>query len=115
METDNHIDYINVNDARTYVLPIANIIGRRINRISTLNNKLITLVAKLYMIPDGDDKTEICNLISKTISEIELLVLKNIDDTQILEYSLAEFTLKPQVLPEKVPKSNSMDQHAYFA
>jgi hypothetical protein len=83
---------ININDARTYVIPIANIIGKRLNRISTLKNKLITLVAKLYTMPDNDDKTEICNNISKTIAEIEILILKNIDDTQILEYSLAIIT-----------------------
>lgn len=106
---------ININDARTYVLPVANIIGRRINRIATLNNKLISLVAKLYMIPDDDDKTEICNSISKTISEIELLVLKNIDDTQILEYSLAEFAPKLQPVIEKTRKSDQSDQHVYFA
>lgn len=106
---------ININDARTYVLPVANIIGRRINRIATLNNKLISLVAKLYMIPDDDDKTEICNSISKTISEIELLVLKNIDDTQILEYSLAEFAPKLQPVIEKARKSDQSDQHVYFA
>lgn len=107
---------INVNDARTYVLPITNIIGRRINRIATLNNKLITMVAKLYMIPDENDKTEICDLISKTISEIELLVLKNIDDTQILEYSLAEFVPKiPQTMDKCKKSEPSSDQHAYFA
>lgn len=106
---------ININDARTYVLPVTNIIGRRLNRISTLNNKLISLIAKLYTLPDTDDKTEICTLISKTISEIELLVLKNIDDTQILEYSLAEFTLKPTQSVETPPKTNVLDQHAYFA
>jgi hypothetical protein len=75
----------------------------------------LTLVAKLYTIPDGDDKTEICNDISKAIAEIELLILKNIDDTQILEYSLAEFTLKTPVIKEKVQKPNVLDQHAYFA
>jgi|GEM_PF-4308484 len=67
------------------------------------------------MIPDDDDKTEICNLISNTISEIELLVLKNIDDTQILEYSLAEFAPKLQPVIEKARKSEQSEQHAYFA
>jgi hypothetical protein len=103
---------ININDVRTFVLPITNIIKKRTHRISLLNNKLITLVSKLYMIPDQDDKNEICNLIAKTITEIETLVLKNADDAQILEYSLAEFTLN---LPcgEKLHKSEI--EHTYFA
>jgi hypothetical protein len=112
LETD---PLININDARTYVVPIANIIGKRLNRISTLKNKLITLVAKLYMIPDSDDKTEICNDIAKTISEIEILVLKNIDDTQILEYSLAEFAPKTLPFTEKSHKTESTEPHTYFA
>lgn len=112
METD---PLINVNDARTYVVPIANIIGKRLNRISTLKNKLITLVAKLYMMPDSDDKTEICNNISKTIAEIEILILKNIDDTQILEYSLAEFSPKASLFAEKSQKINTLEPHTYFA
>jgi hypothetical protein len=106
---------ININDARTYVVPICNIIGKRLNRISTLKSKLITLVAKLYMIPDGDDKTEICNDISKTISEIEILILKNIDDTQILEYSLAEFVPKTSLFSEKTQKTETSEPHTYFA
>jgi hypothetical protein len=106
---------ININDARTYVIPIANIIGKRLNRISTLKNKLITLVAKLYTMPDGDDKTEICNNISKTIAEIETLVLKNIDDTQILEYSLAEFAPKSSQISEKSQKTVTLEPHTYFA
>jgi len=106
---------ININDARTYVVPIANIIGKRLNRISTLKGKLITLVSRLYMIPDGDDKTEICNEISKTISEIEILILKNIDDTQILEYSLAEFVPKISPFSEKPKKTESSEPHTYFA
>lgn len=66
------------------------------------------------MVPDTDDKTEICSLITKIISEIEALILKNIDDAQILEYSLAEFTLTvPQVEPAQKP--DGADQHAYFA
>jgi len=112
LETD---PLININDARTYVIPIANIIGKRLNRISTLKNKLITLVAKLYMIPDGDDKTEICNTIAKTIAEIEILVLKNIDDTQILEYSLAEFAPKTNAMSEKMQKTATLEPHTYFA
>jgi hypothetical protein len=110
------MDYpINVNDARTYVIPIANIIGKRLNRISTLNSKLTTLVSKLYALPDESDKTEICNSISKTIFDIEILILKNIDDTQILEYSLAEFTMKPQ-LPSEIPqKFITSEPHEYFA
>lgn len=105
---------INVNDARTYAVPIANVIGKRLNRIAALNDKLTTLVSKLYMVPDTDDKTEICALITKTISDIETLILKNIDDAQILEYSLAEFTL---TLPssEPISKPDSTDQHVYFA
>jgi hypothetical protein len=106
---------ININDARTYVVPIANIIGKRLNRISTLKNKLITLVAKLYMMPDSDDKTEICNDIAKTIAEIEMLVLKNIDDTQILEYSLAEFAPKSSQISEKTQKNTIPEPHTYFA
>lgn len=105
---------INVNDARTYAVPIANVIGKRLNRIAALNNKLTTLVSKLYIIPDTDDKTEICTLITNTISEIEALVLKNIDDAQILEYSLSEFTLLSQPA-EPVRKPDCADQHAYFA
>jgi hypothetical protein len=104
---------ININDARTYVLPISNIIGKRLNRISMLNSKLISLVNKLYMIPDNDDKNEICLLISKIISEIETLVLKNVDDAQIIEYSLAEFTMKKELIIEN-PKLPT-DQHIYFA
>ena len=110
MET---VHNININDARTYVLPITNIIERRINKISILNNKLVSLVTKLYMIPDGDDKTEICNMIAKTISEIEILVLKNIDDTQILEYSLAEFAPKTLPFTERPQKTDRFDQHSY--
>ncbi len=112
METD---PLININDARTYVVPIANIIGKRLNRIATLKNKLITLVAKLYTMPDSDDKTEICNTIAKTIAEIEILVLKNIDDTQILEYSLAEFAPKTTTISEKSQKTTSLEPHTYFA
>jgi hypothetical protein len=67
------------------------------------------------MIPDGDDKTEICNEISKTISEIEILVLKNIDDTQILEYSLAEFAPKSSLISEKSQKTATLEPHTYFA
>jgi hypothetical protein len=106
---------ININDARSYVLPISNIIGKRLNRITTLNNKLTMMVAKLYSIPDENDKNEICNDISKIISEIELLVLKNIDDTQILEYSLSEFTIKSSTLPKNMKKTESptSDQHIY--
>jgi hypothetical protein len=106
---------ININDARTYVVPIANIIGKRLNRISTLKNKLITLVAKLYMMPDSDDKTEVCNNIAKIIAEIEILVLKNIDDTQILEYSLAEFAPKTSPISEKSQKTTTLEPHTYFA
>lgn len=112
METDYHID---MNDARSYVIPIANVIGRRIDRICVLNNKLSSLLSKLYLIPDKEDKTEICNTISKTIAEIELLVLKNIDDSQILEYSLAEFTMKPQKTIENIIDPDTRDQHFYFA
>ena len=111
------LDYnIDSTDARTYVMPIANIIGKRLNRISVLNSRLASFVAKLYMIPDNEDKTEICEEIEKTISEIEILILKNIDDSQILEYSLAEFTFKPP-LSEKLQKESDAisDQHAYFA
>jgi len=106
---------ININDPRTYVLPISNIIGKRINRIATLNNKLELLVAKLYLIPDESDKTEICKSISQIISDIELLVLKNIDDAQILEYSLSKFTMKPLILPNNNNESDATDQHVYFA
>lgn len=106
---------ININDARTYVIPIANIIGRRLDRIYILNNKLSSALKKLYMIPDGEDKTEICNLISKILSEIELLVLKNIDDSQILEYSLAEFTLKPPKILDIPQNPDARDQEFYFA
>ncbi len=109
---DYHID---MNDARSYVIPIANIIGRRIDRICVLNNKLTSLISKLYLIPDGEDKTELCNTISKTISEIELLVLKNIDDSQILEYSLAEFTLKLPITTDIPTNPDARDQHFYFA
>jgi hypothetical protein len=105
---------ININDARTYAIPIANIIGKRLNRIITLNNKLTILVSKLYVIPDTDDKTEICTSITKIISEIETLILKNIDDAQILEYALSEFTLTIPPI-EKLPKSDTFEQHAYFA
>jgi hypothetical protein len=104
-----------MNDARSYVIPIANIIGRRIDRICVLNNKLTSLISKLYLIPDGEDKTELCNTISKTISEIELLVLKNIDDSQILEYSLAEFTLKLPIATDIPTNPDARDQHFYFA
>ena len=108
---------ININDARTYVLPITNIIGRRLNRITLLNNKLISLVSKLYTIPDRDDKNEICSLIAKTISEIEVLVLKNVDDAQIIEYSLAEFTMKQDVFitPEMLQKKSQSSDQIYFA
>jgi hypothetical protein len=107
---------IDSSDARTYVIPIANIIGKRLNRISILNSKLVSFVTKLYMIPDNEDKTEICEEIEKTISEIETLILKNIDDSQILEYSLAEFTLKLP-LSEKLQQESDIisDQHTYFA
>lgn len=104
-----------VNDPRNYVLPITNIIGRRINRIATLNNKLTSKVTTLYLIPDGEDKNEICEQISKIMSEIELLILKNIDDTQILEYSLAEFTLKPAQSVEKPSQASEPPEHTYFA
>lgn len=106
---------ININDARTYVLPISNIIGKRLNRISMLNNRLISLVSKLYMIPDRDDKNEICSLISKTISELEILILKNVDDAQIIEYSLAEFTMKKDLLLLPEERKSDSDQHVYFA
>lgn len=106
---------INVNDARTYILPIINIIRRRLNRISTLTNKLISLVAKLYTIPDHEDKTEVCDAISNLISEIEVLVLKNVDDAQIMEYALAEFTIKSTVTEKLQPISVSSEQHTYFA
>ena len=106
---------ININDPRSYVLPISNIIGRRINHIATLNNKLEFLIAKLYLIPDENDKTEICKNISQIISDIETLVLKNIDDAQILEYSLSKFTLKPVTLPTETKESELPDQHVYFA
>lgn len=111
------MDYpININDARTYVIPIANIIGKRLNRISTLNARLTSLVSKLYTMPDESDKTEICDNISKIISEIEVLILKNIDDTQILEYSLAEFTMKPQLpLIDSSQKYTNTGPHEYFA
>lgn len=114
VETDS---LININDARSYVLPISNIIGRRLNRISLLNNKLTVIVSKLYITPDDADKNEICKSITEIISEIELLVLKNIDDTQILEYALAEFTLKstPVQEPYKNPDNLPVDQHTYFA
>jgi len=104
---------ININDARTYVVPIANIIGKRLNRIATLKNKLIALVAKLYMMPDSDDKTDVCNNISKIIAEIEILILKNIDDTQILEYSLAEFVPKTLPFADKPQKTDRFEQHSY--
>ena len=65
--------------------------------------------------PDGDDKTEICNNIAKTISEIEILILKNIDDTQILEYSLAEFAPKTSPISEKSQKTTTLEPHTYFA
>ena len=110
------MDYrIDMNDARSYVIPIANIIGRRIDRICVLNSKLSSLMSKLYLIPDSEDKTEICNIISKTIAEIELLVLKNIDDSQILEYSLAEFTIKIPKSIEQPINQDARDQHFYFA
>jgi hypothetical protein len=67
------------------------------------------------MMPDGDDKTEICNNISKTIAEIEILILKNIDDTQILEYSLAEFAPKTSPNSEKSQKTTTLEPHTYFA
>ena len=109
---DHNID---IEDARTFVLPITHIIKKRINKILLLRNKLITLVAKLYSIPDTTDKTEICNMISKTISTIETLILKNIDDTQILEYSLAEFTIKNQNPINSTVPVNISEQHCYFA
>jgi hypothetical protein len=109
------IHNVNINDARTYVLPIANIIGRRLNRIGKLTNKLISLVSKLYTTPDRDDKTEMCNEISAVISEIETLVLKNVDDTQIMEYSLAEFTMKSTMPDKGCPVPVTSEQHAYFA
>lgn len=67
------------------------------------------------MVPDTDDKTEICTLITKTISEIEALVLKNIDDAQILEYSLAEFTLTVPHIESIQKPDTTTDQHTYFA
>jgi hypothetical protein len=103
---------IDINDARTFILPITNIIGKRINKIAILNSKLIALVSKLYMIPDPDDKNEICGIIYKTISEIETLILKNADDAQILEYSLAEFTLNSPC-SENLHKLDT--EHTYFA
>lgn len=109
METD----YINLTDTRSYALPIANIIGKRINHIATLNNKLTRLVNKLYLIPDEEDKNEICSDISKIISEIELLILKNIDDAQVLEYTLATLTTNPAPVTENVKKSDSVDHHLY--
>lgn len=104
---------IDVTDARSYVIPITNIIGKRINRISVLKGKLIVLISKLYASPDDSDKTEICEKIAKTISEIELLILKNIDDTQVLEHSLAEFTMKPQLQSIPTDTDQPIEQHIY--
>jgi hypothetical protein len=105
---------IDMKDVRTYVLPITNIIGRRINRVVFLNTRLKSLITKLYIMPDEDDKTEICNKIERTIAEIELLVLKNIDDSQILEYSLAEFTTKPTDQPQETPNIPKDDSHEFY-
>jgi hypothetical protein len=107
-------DLIDFNDACSYVMPISNIIGKRINRLATLNKKLNIIINKLYMIPDESDKNDICLNISKIISEMELLILKNIDDSQILEYTLAEFTMNPPPVEKPEIKPNS-DHQAYFA
>ena len=108
---------INISDARSYTIPIINMIGRRTNRIVTLKNKLVILITKLYMTPDENDKTELCLNISGTLDELELLLLKNIDDSQILEHSLAEFTLKPPQSNDQADNKSTdyTTDHVYFA
>lgn len=63
--------------------------------------------------PDESDKTDVCNAISETINEIELLLLKNVDDTQVLEHSLAEFTMKPALQPIEPKIEQPQEQHIY--
>lgn len=106
----------NLDDPRTYVIPITNLIGLRLNKIASLNIKLKLTIDKLYKIPSNEDKNEACNDIRLLIIEIEKLISKNIEDSQIIEYAIMENT-KPIdfIMPQfSLPDESYTDSHMYI-
>jgi hypothetical protein len=107
---------LELDDPRTYVIPITNLIGLRLNKIATLNLKLKINIDKLYLIPSNEDKNEICNEIRNYIIEIEKLVSKNIEDSQIIEYAIIEHTKPIDFTLPQMPISDESytDSHMYI-
>jgi len=107
---------IRIDAPKTYAIPISNLIGKRLNRIYTLNQRLKKYIAKLYNTDPTENTDELCEEIHTIITDIEKLLSKNIEDAQILEYAIVENTKYQEPSPtnftDAVPNFES--DHVYI-
>lgn len=111
MMNQNNIQDIPLDDPRIYAIAISNLIFSRIEHLQLLNTKLKKNIIKLYKLSDTDDKNKICDEIHIILSQIEHIIIKNIEDTQILEYAIVENT-KPSTLSIET-LINQPDSHTH--